>query len=173
MREGSQKHNIYFSHNKCIPECEKWICSCCNCLKQSTVLSSQAKVHHILWLSAVKLPLSPATWCTPISSTLLSIFPCLLFFLNQFQITIQIITQYHCRCKTTLTTEAHGGKLVAGAVSVDYHHAGAVVPLQLETSWTADQVHVACVVDLKAILLESRLGIPRVDVELKQQRVIR
>lgn len=50
--------------------------------------------------------------------------------------------------------------LVAGAVSLDHQHAGAVVPLQLETSWAADQVHVACVVDLKSKLFESRLGIP-------------
>lgn len=59
-----------------------------------------------------------------------------------------------------LTTEAHGGELVVGAVGVDHHHAGAVVPLQLQTSWAADQVHVARVVDLESKLLESRLGVP-------------
>lgn len=51
-------------------------------------------------------------------------------------------------------------KLGAGAVAVDHHHAGAVVPLKLETSRAADQVHVACVVDFKAKLFESRLGVP-------------
>lgn len=68
-----------------------------------------------------------------------------------------------CRSKTTttttLTTEALGWKLVAGAVSVNHHHAGAVVPLQLETGRATDQVHVARVVDLKAVLLESRFGV--------------
>ncbi len=44
-----------------------------------------------------------------------------------------------------------------------------MVPLQLETSRAADQVHVARVVDLKAKLLESRLGVPRVDVQLEEE----
>lgn len=38
---------------------------------------------------------------------------------------------HFCVIKTSFTTEAHGGKLAAGAVSVNHHHAGAVVPLQL------------------------------------------
>lgn len=66
----------------------------------------------------------------------------------------------------SLTTEAHGGKFVVGAIRVDHHHAGAVVPLQLETSWAADQVHVSCVVDLKAIFLETGFSVPRIDVQL-------
>lgn len=68
------------------------------------------------------------------------------------------------------TTEAHGGQLVAGAVGFDHHHAGAVKPLQLETSRTPDQVHVACVVDLKPKLFKPRLGVARVDIELRKQR---
>lgn len=60
----------------------------------------------------------------------------------------------------TLTTEALGGELGAGAVGVDHHHASTVVPLQLKTSRAADQVHVACVVDLKSKLFESRLSVP-------------
>lgn len=66
-----------------------------------------------------------------------------------------------------LTTEALGGELVAGAVGVDHHHAGAVVPLQLQARGAADQVHVARVVDLESELLESRLGVAGVDVELR------
>lgn len=57
------------------------------------------------------------------------------------------------------TTEAHGGQFAAGAVGVDHHHPGAVIPLHLETRRAADQVHVACVVDLKAKLSEPRLGV--------------
>lgn len=65
-----------------------------------------------------------------------------------------------------LTAEALNWELVAGAVSVDHHHAGAVVPLKFESRRAANQVHVARVVYLKAKLLESRLGVSRVDVEL-------
>lgn len=64
----------------------------------------------------------------------------------------------------TRTTEAHGGQLVAGAVCFDHHHASAVKPLQLETSRTPNQVHVAGVIDLKAKLFEARFGVPRVDI---------
>lgn len=61
---------------------------------------------------------------------------------------------------STLTTDALGVELGAGAVGVDHHHAGTVVPLQLKTSRAADQVHVACVVDLKSKLFKSRFGVP-------------
>lgn len=60
-------------------------------------------------------------------------------------------------------------QLAARAVGVDDQHAGAVVPLQLETGRAADQVHVARVVDLEAELLEAGLGVARVDVELKEE----
>lgn len=43
-------------------------------------------------------------------------------------------------------------------------------PLQLETSRSPDQVHVACVVDLKPKLFEPRFGVPRVDVELRKEQ---
>lgn len=65
-----------------------------------------------------------------------------------------------------LTTEAHGGKLLARDVRINHHHAGAVVPLHLETTRAADQVHVARVVDLKAILFKTGFGVPGVDIEL-------
>lgn len=65
-----------------------------------------------------------------------------------------------------LTAEALDGEFVAGDVSVNHHHAGTVVPLEFESSWAADQVHVARVVYLKAEFLKSRLGVPRVDVDL-------
>lgn len=65
-----------------------------------------------------------------------------------------------------LTTEALNGKFVVGAVSVDHHHAGAVVPLKFESSRAADQVHVARVIYLKAKLFKSRLGVSQVDKEL-------
>lgn len=58
-----------------------------------------------------------------------------------------------------LTAEAHGGKFPSQAISVNYHHASAVVPLYFKTSWAADQVHVACVIDLKAILFKTGLGV--------------
>lgn len=41
-----------------------------------------------------------------------------------------------------------------------------MVPLKFESSRAADQVHVARVIYLKAKLLESRLGISQVDIEL-------
>lgn len=66
-----------------------------------------------------------------------------------------------------LTAEALDGELVSGAVSVDHHHAGTVVPLKFESCRAADQVHVARVIYLKAKLLESRLGISQVDIELR------
>ena len=72
----------------------------------------------------------------------------------------------------TLTTEALGGELGAGAVGVDHHHAGTVVPLQLKTSRAADQVHVACVVDLKSKLFESRLSVPWIYIELKENEKV-
>lgn len=65
-----------------------------------------------------------------------------------------------------LTTEAHGGEFAACVVGVDHHHAGAVVPLHLEPGRAADQVHVARVVDLKAVLFKTRLGVARVHEEL-------
>lgn len=79
--------------------------------------------------------------------------------------------EYYCKSET-LTTEAHGWKLNAGAVGVNHHHPGAVVPLQFKTSGTTDQVHVACVIDFKAVLLESRFGIPRIHVELKGNKKV-
>lgn len=72
--------------------------------------------------------------------------------------------------KWSRTTETHGGHLAAGALGFDHHHAGAVKPLQLEASRGPDQVHVACVVDLKPKLFEPRLGVPRVDVELRKEQ---
>lgn len=66
----------------------------------------------------------------------------------------------HVKTTGTHTTEAHGVELVAVAVSIDDHHAGAVVPLKLQTSWTADQVHIARVVDFKSILFKSGFGVP-------------
>lgn len=65
-----------------------------------------------------------------------------------------------------LTAEALNGEFVVGAVSVDHHHAGAVVPLKFESSRAADQVHVARVIYLKAKLFKSRLGVSQVDIEL-------
>lgn len=65
-----------------------------------------------------------------------------------------------------LTAEAFNGELVVGAVSVDYHHTGAVVPLKFESGRAADQVHVARVIYLKAKLFKSRLGVSQVDIEL-------
>lgn len=65
-----------------------------------------------------------------------------------------------------LTTKAHSGKLLASDVSINHHHAGAVVPLHLETTRAAYQVHVARVIDFKAILFKTGLGIPGVDIEL-------
>lgn len=74
------------------------------------------------------------------------------------------------RAEGSPTAETHGGQRLAGAVAFDHHHAGAVKPLQLETSRSPDQVHVARVVDLKAKLFEPRFGVPRVDIELRKQR---
>ena len=65
------------------------------------------------------------------------------------------------------TTEAHGGQFVGGALRLNNHHASAMEPLDLESSWAADQVHIPCVENFKAKLLKPRPGIPGVDIELK------
>ena len=45
-------------------------------------------------------------------------------------------------------------------------------PLQLQARWRTDQIHVAGVQDLKAKLLEPRLGVPRVHIQLTKRKEV-
>lgn len=65
----------------------------------------------------------------------------------------------------TETAEAHCVQFVAVGLGLDHHQTRGVVPLQFESRRAPDQVHVPCVVDLKAVLLKPRLGVSGVHVQ--------